>query len=95
MNGFTFKPVAWMTTIVAALTALMALDATVDVVPDKATPYLLGAIAVLTAVLGKLTHDKVTPVAAPKSSTGIALTPVDGTADPAAADPAPQVPPTL
>lgn len=92
MNGFTFKPVAWMTTILTALTALMALDETIDVIPERVSPFILAAIAVLTAVLGKLVHDKVTPVAAPVATTGVPLTPVDGSTDPAAVAP-PQAPP--
>lgn len=87
MRGFKFRPVAWMTTILTTLTALVALDAAVDVVPDRVTPYVVGAIAVLTAVLGKLAHDRSTALAAPKASTGVPLTPVDGSTDPAAVNP--------
>jgi hypothetical protein len=87
MNGFTFKPVAWMTTILGILTGLMTLDETVDVLPENVSPWVLAAIGVLTVVLGVIVHGKVTPVAAPKASTGVPLTPVDGSTDPAAATP--------
>jgi hypothetical protein len=77
-----------MTSIVAALTALMTLDETVDVLPDRFTPFVLGAIAVLTVILGWVAHNKSTALAAPKASTGVPLAPVDGTIDPAAVNPA-------
>jgi len=81
MKGFKFKPVAWMSTILGILVALMALDDALkeagagDLVPTRWEPYVLGAIAILTAVLGKLAHDRVTPLADPKAANGRALVP--------------------
>lgn len=72
MKSFKFQPVLWMTTIVTVLTALMTLDETVDILPEKVSPYVLGAIAVLTAILGKLAHDRATATADPKTT-------IDGT----------------
>jgi hypothetical protein len=76
MKGFKFKPVAWMTTALAVLTALETVDQAVHVLPATAHPYILGGIAVLTAILGKLAHDRVTPTAAPKDDAGVPLVPV-------------------
>lgn len=73
---FKFKPVAWMTTILGVLTALVTLEATVHVVPDAVMPYVLGAITVLTAILGVVVHGKVTPLAAPKDDGGRPLVPL-------------------
>lgn len=85
--GFKFEPVAWMTTIVAVLTALMALDETLeqtgagDLVPTTWEPYVLGAIAALTAVLGGKVRGKVTALADPRSAEGYPLGPVPPVGD--------------
>ena len=74
--SFRFKPVAWMTTILAALSGAVALDETLeatgtaDLIPAAAEPYVQGAIVLLTVILGKLTYNRVTPVAAPKTEDG-------------------------
>jgi hypothetical protein len=41
MKGFKFRPVAWMTTILAVLTALEALNETTHLVPDKYNSWIL------------------------------------------------------
>jgi len=69
VKGFKFQPVAWMTTILTILTAVEAVNETsAHFIPDKVNVYVLTAIAVLTAILGKLAHDRATPVADPKTT---------------------------
>lgn len=75
MKGFKFQPVAWMTAVLAVLTALMTLDETIDVLPEAVSPFVIGAIAVLTVVLGVIVKGKVTPTAAPKDDAGTPLVP--------------------
>jgi hypothetical protein len=75
MKGFKFKPVAWMTTILAVLTALEALNETTHVVPEKYNAWILSAIGLLTVALGVLAHNRVTPTAAPKDDAGTPLVP--------------------
>lgn len=75
IKGFKLAPVAWMTTILAVLTSVEAVNAALHFLPVGWTPYLVGAIAVLAAVLGVLTHARVTPVAAPRDDTGTPLVP--------------------
>ncbi|HEX8106117.1 MAG TPA: hypothetical protein VF516_00250 [Kofleriaceae bacterium] len=91
--NFKFQPVAWMSTVLGALTALMTLDETLeqthagDIVPTAWEPYVLGAIAVLTAVLGKVVHSKVTPLADPRAANGRPLVPVPPARVPSGASP--------
>lgn len=79
--SFKFKPVAWMTGILSALGALMALDDTLErtgaanLIPEAWEPYCQGAIVVLTVILGKAAYDRVTPLAAPRDSAGARLVP--------------------
>ena len=82
MKGFKFKPVAWMTTILAVLTALEAFNETSHIVPDKYNAWILVAIGLLTVALGVLAHNRVTPVAAPKDNAGVSLVPVTMTPAP-------------
>lgn len=75
IKGFKFAPVAWMTMTLGVLTAVEAVNETLRLLPSSWTPYLVGAITVLTAVLGRLAYDRVTPTAAPKDDAGNALVP--------------------
>lgn len=75
MKGFKFKPVAWMTTVLAVLTALEALNQSAHIIPDKYDAWIVGAIGLLTVVLGVLAHNRVTPTAAPKDDAGTPLVP--------------------
>jgi hypothetical protein len=75
MRSLRINPVAWATTLLTVLVAFEAVDRAAHILPSGASPYLLGAIAVLTAVLGKLTHDAVTPLAAPRDDAGTPLVP--------------------
>lgn len=76
IKGFKFRPVAWMTTALTVLTGVEAANEGLHFLPAGWSPYLLGVIAVLTAVLGKLAHDRVTPLAAPQDDAGVPLVPV-------------------
>lgn len=75
MRSFRFKPVAWATSLLAVLVAVEAVNEAAHLLPAAWSPYLLGAIAVLTAVLGRLAHGAVTPLAAPKDDAGTPLVP--------------------
>jgi hypothetical protein len=75
IKTFKIKPVAWMTTLLSVLVALEALDRAAHLLPAGWSPYLLGAIAALTAVLGALTHGAVTPLAQPRDDAGNPLVP--------------------
>jgi uncharacterized membrane protein YidH (DUF202 family) len=76
MSGFKFKPVAWMTTILALLSGAVALDdtleatGTADLIPAAVEPYAQGAIVALTVILGRMAYNRVTPLAAPKTAEG-------------------------
>lgn len=74
-RSIKINPVAWMTTLLAVLTAAEAVNAKVHLLPPSWTPYLVGAIALLTAVLGALTHGAVTPLARPRDDAGNPLVP--------------------
>jgi len=71
-----FEPVRWMTWTLAVLAALTGADAQFHVLPAGWTPYLLGAGAVLTVLLGAATRSSVTPLAAPRDDAGVALVPM-------------------
>lgn len=70
MSGFKFEPVKWMTAILGVLIALSSVQMFMDVLPDRVQAGILLAITILTAVLGKLVRDKVTPVARPRDEAG-------------------------
>jgi len=84
IKTFKIKPVAWMTTLLSVLVALEALDRAAHLLPAGWSPYLLGAIAVLPAVLGALTHGAVTPLAQPRDDAGNPLVPKWAAGDTAA-----------
>jgi len=69
------NPVAWLTTVVAVLTALDGTLTGLGVLSPTVAGWIAGAIAVLTAILGVLTHNVVTPVANPHDDSGRALVP--------------------
>lgn len=73
---FKLKPVAWATGLLSALSILLALNDVYNVVPERWQPYLLTAVAILTAFLGKAVHNRTTPVAAPKDDAGVPLVPI-------------------
>lgn len=70
MSGFKFEPVKWMTVTVGVLVGLEGVQEFVDLLPETVNGYIMIAIAIGTAVLGKLAHDKVTPLARPRDEAG-------------------------
>lgn len=74
-RGIKLHPVAWMSGLLTVLIAVEAVDRAAHLLPAAVAPYLLGAIAVLTAVLGKLAHGVVTPLARPRDDAGTPLVP--------------------
>jgi hypothetical protein len=70
------NPVAWLTTLIALLTSLDATLTGLGVLSPAAAAWVGGAIAVLTTVLGVLTHGVVTPLVAPRDASGRNLVPV-------------------
>jgi hypothetical protein len=70
------NPVAWLTTVVALLTALDGTLTGLHVLSPTLAAWIGGAIAVGTAILGVLTHGAVTPVANPHASDGRPLVPL-------------------
>jgi len=71
------KPVAVMTSVVTVALAVLTALAGTGVLSGKTAALASGAVAILTAVLGILTHGKVTPVAAPKDNGGRPLVPLN------------------
>jgi len=75
MTKFKFEPVRWMTATLGVLVAVEAVNEGAHLLPAAWSPYLLGAIAVLTALLGKLTRDRTTALARPRDDAGAPLVP--------------------
>lgn len=73
MSGFKFEPVRWASWLLAALIAVETVNESADLLPGSWTPYLLGAIALLTLLLGGAVRNRVTPTAAPKDDAGVRL----------------------
>jgi hypothetical protein len=70
------NPVAVLTTLYSVLAAVAAIVVELNLLPDHVTGYLTAAVAVLAAILGALTHTKVTPLVNPKNNDGVPLVPV-------------------
>lgn len=70
-----FEPVKWMTVLLAVLTAANGATALTDALPIKVVGGISAAIAILTAVLGALTRNAVTPLAQPEDAEGRTLVP--------------------
>jgi hypothetical protein len=73
--GFQFKPVAWMAGVLAAIDAVLAANEAFHLLPDDATKWLLFASAILTAILGRMVYNRVTPLADPRAANGRTLVP--------------------
>jgi hypothetical protein len=82
IKGIKVQPVAWATSLLTVLVAVEAVNEGAHLLPASWSPYLLGAIAALTAILGVLTHGAVTPLARPRDDAGVALVPVTMKAPP-------------
>lgn len=70
------NPVAALTTLYTVLAAVASVVIELHLLPDHITGYLTGAIAILAAILGALTHTKVTPLVNPKNDEGVRLVPL-------------------
>jgi hypothetical protein len=68
-------PVAWLTTLVTTLVAVDTALEGLHVLSVTQATWAGGIIAVLTAILGAITHSQVTPLVAPKDSSGRSLVP--------------------
>jgi hypothetical protein len=76
MRWIQHNPVAALTTLYTVLAAATGAIIELHLLPDKVTGYATGAVAVLAAVLGAITHTKVTPLVNPKNADGVPLIPV-------------------
>jgi hypothetical protein len=74
IRGFKFEPVAWAGSALTLLIAVEAVNEGAHLLPDAWTPWMLGAIAVLGAVLTPAVRNRVTPTAAPRDDAGVRLT---------------------
>ena len=78
LSSWSTKPVVWLTTVSALLAAVTTIAATPPLaahVPAGVATWLGTATVAVTAILGALTHGKVTPVAAPRGTDGVELVP--------------------
>lgn len=66
---------AILTTVYTILAAVTAVIVERDLLSDTITAYLVGAVAVLAAILGVITHSKVTPLSDPRDNQGRPLFP--------------------
>jgi hypothetical protein len=76
LSSWTRFPVIWMTFIIGALGAADALAVQQSLLTEREAAWAGLIITLATAALGLITHQKVTPVAAPKDDNGIPLVPV-------------------
>jgi prepilin signal peptidase PulO-like enzyme (type II secretory pathway) len=67
--------IAALTTLYSVLAAVAAIVVELNLLPDNVTGYLTGAVAILAAILGALTHTKVTPLVNPRNNDGVPLIP--------------------
>lgn len=76
MKSIKQNPVAYLAGLVAVLTALDGTLTGLKVLSPTVGGWLGAAVAVLTAVLGAVTHGAVTPVANPHDNSGRPLVPL-------------------
>jgi hypothetical protein len=70
------NPVAALTTLYTTLAAIASVVIELHLLPNRVTGYLTAAVAILAAILGAVTHMKVTPLVDPKDNDGNPLRPV-------------------
>lgn len=78
LSSWAARPVVWLTSVSAFLAAVTTIAATPPLaahVPAGVATWLGVATVAVTAILGALTHGKVTPVADPRGSDGAPLVP--------------------
>ena len=68
-------PVAWMAGVLALLTSADAVALLLHGLPPAAASWVGLGITLLTLILGKITHNKVTPLADPRTDNGRPLVP--------------------
>jgi hypothetical protein len=73
MNWIRRNPVAALTTLYTVLAAVYGVIASTELLPDRVVASVGIGVAILAAILGALTHTKVTPLANPKNSDGVPL----------------------
>jgi hypothetical protein len=65
-----------LTVVYTVLAAVYGVVATTDILPDRVVGYIAFAVAILAAVLGTITHQKVTPLVDPRNNDGVQLVPL-------------------
>jgi hypothetical protein len=75
MKSFELEPVRYASYLLALLVAVETVNEAAHLLPGSWTPYLLGAIAVLSLLLGAKVRGVVTPLAAPKDAADTPLVP--------------------
>lgn len=76
LRSLKLEPVRWATALLTLLIAVETVNEGAHLLPDRATPYLLSAIALLTLLIGGVVRGRVTPTAAPKLDEDTPLVPL-------------------
>ena len=76
MSTIRQNPVAVLTTVYVILAAVTGVVVEFHALPDRITGYLVLIVAILSAVLGAITHQKVTPLVNPRNNDGMPLVPL-------------------
>ena len=76
MRSFKLEPVRYASWLLTLLIAVETVNEGAHLLPGSWTPYLLGAIGLLTLLLGGAVRARVTALAAPKDDAGVPLVPV-------------------
>jgi hypothetical protein len=79
MTWIRHNPVMALTSLYTILAAVDAVLIDAHALPSSVLTVVTGAVAVLAAILGAVTHTKVTPVIDPKNDEGVPLVPVGRT----------------
>lgn len=76
MKSWKIEPVRWASWLLALLIAVETVNESAGLLPGTWTPWLLGAIGLLTLLLGGAVRERVTPTAAPRDDAGTPLVPI-------------------